>query len=107
MEKEAMSLYEGLRDTVEERCTIEGMKLPQLVPDNNAVENGFKVSRPLVNQVKVVIRVKGMWMLIDIKAIKEVIRSVMLVIKEWCTAEFGESELEEVPDFESEAFSFA
>ena len=107
MQQQAMSHYQGLRDALEERCTILGMKLPQLVTDTNAAANGFKVSRPFVDQVKVVIRMQGMWMLIDISVVREVIRSVMTVIREWCAQALGNCELEEVPNWDEKAFSFA
>jgi hypothetical protein len=108
MKQEVMtSLYEGLRDTVQNRCTILGMKKPQLIVDKDAGAKGFKVSRPMVDQVKVFIRMQGMWMVIDITVISEVIRSVIRVIREWCAKMFGDSELEAIPSFDDEAVRFA
>lgn len=101
MREKAMSLYKGLRDTVEKQCTIIGMKDPEFIPDDDATKKGYTISRPVVDHVKVVIRVHGMWMLIDIHVVREVIRSVMAVIKQWCTTMLGESELSEVPNFEA------
>lgn len=107
MHEKAKSLYEGLRTAVEEKCTVERMMEPRIVAGKSDSKNGYSIVRTKVNEVKVVICVQGTWMLIDITAVKEVIRSVMRVIHEWCTTMLGDSRLTEVPDFANGAISFA
>lgn len=83
------------------------MTEPKIVIDSSVAGNGFKVSRTAIDQLRVVIRISGAWMLVEVTVIKEVIRSVIYVIREWCTKMLGFPEIEEVPDFEHEAISFA
>lgn len=105
MQKDAMTLYKGLREAVQGKCTVQQMMDPKIHIDKHARGSGFKVSRPMVDQVKVVIRAEGMWMEVSITVLKEVIRSVMAVIKDWCAATLGATELDEVPDWDNEALS--